>query len=237
MDGLLPWLRVGLGVLVYLCIAVAASIATRRLGSNLKEMGGRTSNVVLLVGLVANLGVLSLILLMVVAMDHQSLRALGIAFSGHDLAVVLLSVVLIGLMAAAFLKFLSDTSRICIQDRSMLLQTEMLGMFTTVVVLFVVALQEEVLFRLHHFESARPRLARSRGDLDRAVHSYTRAYKQSDLLPTHGLESRWRFVRLCLSGEWLDLGRRPAPFRGRRNQRGSARNRRSILNRDHFASH
>ena len=148
MNGVVPWLRVGLAVLIYVGFALLATAAAQKIGSNLREMGGRTSNVVIVLGLTANLAVLGIVLLMLRFIDDRPLSSLGFHLSSHDIAALMLATLLASLLAAAFLAFLRKTGSLAVHPQPWTVtQAGTLGLAMVVAVLGAVAAQEEVLYR------------------------------------------------------------------------------------------
>ncbi len=149
MTGAAAWLRVLLAVGAFIAVAVAASMLVRHVGANLKEMGGRTSRVVGLVGLAANLGVLAVVLLMLVLVDRRPVSDLGLGLSRNDVVVLVSFLALTVLLAGVFLARLRASGRaeVSHNSRPAGAAPDVLGAALTVAVLAVVAIQEETLFR------------------------------------------------------------------------------------------
>ncbi|MEZ4503270.1 MAG: CPBP family intramembrane glutamic endopeptidase [Dehalococcoidia bacterium] len=148
MTTLFPWLRVLLAVAIYVVFALLASIGIRRVGADLKDMQGRTSMVVLAIGALANVAVLATVLLMLVLLDGRSLSSLGLDVTARDALVTAFAIGAIATLSAAFLSVVARRT----QHRVRLLRitpsaTAMLGAVMMLGVLFVVALQEEVVYR------------------------------------------------------------------------------------------
>ena len=148
MTTFLPWLRIFVGVLVYIIFALLASFVTRKAGGNLKEMAGRTSQMVILVGALTNLLVLIATLLLLVFWVGLPLNALGITFRNRDFFVSIIGVVAIFGLDLALILWLSRTGRSHIRTHTPVKDLSGLpGLIIGVLVLFIVALQEEVLYR------------------------------------------------------------------------------------------
>ncbi len=149
MTGAAAWLRVLLAVGAFVAVAVAASMLVRHVGANLKEMGGRTSRVVGLVGLAANLCVLAVVVLMLVLVDRRPVSDLGLGLSRNDVVVLVSFLALTLLLAAVFLVRLRASGRaeVSHNSRPAGAPPDVLGAALTVAVLAVVAIQEETLFR------------------------------------------------------------------------------------------
>ncbi|MEZ4863703.1 MAG: CPBP family intramembrane glutamic endopeptidase [Caldilineaceae bacterium] len=145
---LLPWLRIFVAVLAYIVLALLAAAAVRRVGSDLKEMAGRTAPQMLLIGAVTNLLVLAITLLLLLFWDRRPLQSLGLAFSSQDLDFTLIGAALIFVLATAFVGLVNQSDRFQVQFHKSLQDSyEIANLVGTLVVLLIVALQEEVLYR------------------------------------------------------------------------------------------
>ena len=148
MAALTPWFYIFLAVLAYFIFAVAASFMARALHIDMKEMAGRTSPKLLLVGIIANLAVLILILLMVRFLNDRSIAALGLTFGIRDLVFSISAAAGTFLLAVLFVWLLKLAKRFeVIYQKPAHGARSVTNMLGGLVVLFVVALQEEVLFR------------------------------------------------------------------------------------------
>jgi membrane protease YdiL (CAAX protease family) len=148
MNLLLPWIRIFLAVFAYIVIALLASTIIRKIGKNLKEMGNRTSPKVLFVGAIANLCVLGTTILILLFLDKQPISSLGILFSKKELTFAAIGSVTILILAAAFIGLLKQSGRFQVNPNKPLKNfSETVNLFFGVIVLFIVALQEEVLYR------------------------------------------------------------------------------------------
>lgn len=148
MNLLLPWIRIFLAVFAYIVFALLASAIVRKIGQSLKEMEGRTSPKVLFVGAITNLFVLGTTLLLLVFLDKQTISSLGILFSNKDLAFATIGAVTIFILAAAFVGLLKQSGRFQVNPNKPLKNfSEAVNFFGGVIVLLIVALQEEVLYR------------------------------------------------------------------------------------------
>lgn len=149
MTGAAAWVRVFLAVGAFVAVAVAASVLVGRVGANLKDMAGRTSRVVGLVGIAANLCVLAVVLLMLTLVDRRPISDLGLGLSRSDLAVLGSFLALTVLIAGVFLVRLRTSGRaeVSHNPRPEGTPPDVLGAALTVAVLAVVAIQEEALFR------------------------------------------------------------------------------------------
>ena len=145
MTVLLPWLRVLLAVGVFVGVAALASIATRAIGQNLRDMEGRTSTTIALIGLVGNVAVLGVVLVMLTELDG---RALGLGITPRDGVVLAGFVAVTAASAAVFLAIGQRRGWVHVQRRTdQGAQRQWAGAWLIVLVLAIVVLQEEVLFR------------------------------------------------------------------------------------------
>jgi membrane protease YdiL (CAAX protease family) len=148
MNLLLPWIRVFLAVFAYIVIALLAATIVRRVGKNLKEMESRTSPPVLIVGAITNLCVLGTTLLLLLFLDKRPFSTLGILFSNKDAAFATIGAVTIFVLGAAFVGLLKQSGRFQVSPNKPSKDfSETVNLFGGVIVLLIVALQEEVLYR------------------------------------------------------------------------------------------
>ncbi len=143
------WARVLLAVLVYLGAALGASISTKKVGANLKDLQGRASKAIVLIGLIANLAVLAVVVLLLVTLDGRPITSLGLSVDDRDAAAISLAAVLTGLLAAGFLLIMTKTGRVDIRRRTTHnpRTPDATSAAAVLAVLAAVAMQEEVLFR------------------------------------------------------------------------------------------
>jgi membrane protease YdiL (CAAX protease family) len=144
---ILPWLRICLVVAVYLLTAGAASVLVRASGVDLKDFRSRTAPFVVAVGVAANLLVLAFTLLFLVSVDHRPVLALGLQFGTRDLLYTVVALLGTALTAVAYLWLLKRRGVREVRPRRFGGGAEAKRFVATSFVLFVVALQEEVLFR------------------------------------------------------------------------------------------
>ena len=148
MNLLLPWIRIFIAVFAYIVIALLASTIIRKIGKNLREMGNRTSPKVLFVGAIANLCVLGITLLLLLFLDKQPISSLGILFSKKELTFAAIGSVTILILATVFVGFLKQSGQFQVSPIKPFKKfSETVNFFGGVIVLFIVALQEEVLYR------------------------------------------------------------------------------------------
>jgi membrane protease YdiL (CAAX protease family) len=136
-------ISVAAGVAAYVGWAIAASIATKRLGRDLSKMEDRTSPRVLLVGGAANLLVLATVLALTVLLLHRPLEALGLRGSTSDLMLALGGVAVTSGSAVAFL-FAARGRQVHVVSPGRLGDV-----LLALAVLGAVAVQEEILFRAY----------------------------------------------------------------------------------------
>jgi membrane protease YdiL (CAAX protease family) len=107
-----------------------------------------TSPRVLFIGAIANLCVLGTTLLFLLFLDKRSISSLGILFSNKDLTFAAIGSVTILILATAFVGFLKQSGRFQVSPNKPFKKfSETVNFFGGVIVLFIVALQEEVLYR------------------------------------------------------------------------------------------
>ncbi len=142
----MAWIRIAVAVAVYLVIAMLSSWYINRQGQDLKEMEGRGSTVVMVVGAVANIVVLAAVLLLVLLWDGRPLGSLGLGLSGRGAGFAALAVVLTFASAVIFLAGMQRSTDLEVESRS--LPAGSAGRLLTIgAVLLAVAAQEEVLYR------------------------------------------------------------------------------------------
>ena len=148
MNALLPWLHIALGVLVYVIFALLASVVAQKAGQNMKEMEGRTAPSMIAIGMVGNLSILVVILLLVKFYDPHSISALGFSFGLRSLTFTLVALFFISVLALFFVLWLRRSGRVEVEVHGPARNAAELGdLILGWLLLFVVAAQEEVLFR------------------------------------------------------------------------------------------
>ncbi|MGD2079068.1 MAG: type II CAAX endopeptidase family protein [Chloroflexota bacterium] len=135
------------GLLVYLIVAVGTALLVKKSGGNLKEIAGRTSTTILLLGGAANLIVLVLTLLLVVWLNKMPLSALGLAFSRQGALFVLVGAASTVLLAIAFTRWRQRGEPGKSAEPSAASTAGTRQLIIGSVVLLVVAVQEELLYR------------------------------------------------------------------------------------------
>jgi membrane protease YdiL (CAAX protease family) len=143
-----PLLHVAAGLFIYIVIALLSAWLIRKFGSDLKGRKGLTTRVIMLIGLVGNGVILGSVLLLMRYLDERPIVRLGLALGSRDVVLILLTILLLSGSAVAYVFALRSRGRI---DLTAVLPTDaggsIAGTLVTGGVLFVVAIQEEVLFR------------------------------------------------------------------------------------------
>ena len=148
MTNLIPWFHILLALIAYFAAAVLASVVVRKIGGDLKSMAGRSSPRILLIGAVANFGVLVIVLLLLTLVDGLPISALGLTLTTTDLIGALLGAVTTIGLALAFVSWLNTSGKIQIRRQALTShRTGLANLSLGWLVLFIVVLQEEVLYR------------------------------------------------------------------------------------------
>ena len=148
MTNLTAWFHILLALIAYFAAAVLASMVVRKIGGDLQSMAGRSSPRILFIGAVANLGVLVIVLLLLTLVDGLPISALGLTLTTTDLIGALLGAVTTIGLALAFVGWLNKSGRIQVKRQaSMINRAELANLSLGWLVLFIVVLQEEVLYR------------------------------------------------------------------------------------------
>jgi len=146
-PSVLPWLRVLLAVGLYVVVALLASALIRRFGVDHKDVSGRASPPVVVIGILANTVIAGLILVLLVFLDHRGLGGLGLRVSSRDGIAMASSLVVLSTGTALFLEVLQLKGDVRVRWLGVGATTSAGGMASMVMVLVVVALQEELLYR------------------------------------------------------------------------------------------
>jgi uncharacterized protein len=146
---IVPWLHILAAYLIYILIALLASVIVRRTAGDLKDLSQRNSLRVLVLGGVANLIALLAVLLLLVYWDGRPLAALGLGFRRSDALAGIGGIAITFLLAIVFLVYLKRTQRIRSLEvvRPAGSAGEAASMSIGLVVLVTIVLQEEVLNR------------------------------------------------------------------------------------------
>ncbi|MGB5050907.1 MAG: CPBP family intramembrane glutamic endopeptidase [Caldilineaceae bacterium] len=140
-------LYISVGILAYLLVALAATGLVRKTGGNLSEMAGRTSSSSLLIGGATNVVVLAIVLLLIAYLDRLSFTALGLTLSGHDSFFVLIAAVATPLLAMGFARWRQRGQPPKAANPPSAKARGSGQLIVGALVLLVVAVQEEVLYR------------------------------------------------------------------------------------------
>jgi membrane protease YdiL (CAAX protease family) len=148
MNNFIPWIRIILATFVYILFAMGASIVVRRGGDDLKEIEGRTSQRILVIGAIANLCVLVITLLMLRFLDGRPISSLGLSLPGTDLTYSIAGTAAIFALATIFVGLLgrTRTSQVTVH-LPVSNRAGGFGLASALLVLLIVAVQEEVLYR------------------------------------------------------------------------------------------
>ena len=155
MSAWLTVLRVALGVVAYMAFALAASWAIRRSGRELKAMEVRTAPHVVAVGAAANLGILGASLVLLRVALGRPVADLGLSFARADLGFSAGAAALLALLALAWVLTLARAGVVEVEARSPA-DGGVSAMLAVWLLLLLVALAEEVLFRGYMTMSLRP---------------------------------------------------------------------------------
>jgi uncharacterized protein len=147
-----PYIRILIAICLYFAFAVSASLIAQKTGINLKDMKGRTSPQLLLIGAAANLGALIAILLLLIFVDGKTVSALGVAIRPKDYVFSILAFITTFLLAVVYISFLKRRQLFQISVHK---PTQGIGgafnLIAGLFVLFLVAIQEEMLYRGYVF--------------------------------------------------------------------------------------
>jgi uncharacterized protein len=157
MLNLAPSLHIFLAVCVYFTFAVLATLLARKAGINLKDMAARTSPILLWIGAAANLAALLVILILIRALDHQPVSAIGLSITPKDGLFALLAVTGTFELAAFYITWLrrSEKFQVTAQD-PVQGNTSLLNLAAGLLVIFIIAAQEEVLYRGYIYLNLKP---------------------------------------------------------------------------------
>ncbi len=149
---LLPLLHILSSVIIFFGFAVLASALARKAGINLKEMAGRNAPQLLWIGAAANLGALSSILILIRFLDLKPISAIGLSFQPKDVHFSLIAVTgTVGLAVAYIIRFHRRGRFHVTRHKSIQDEAGVLHLLAGLLVLLIVALQEEVLYRGYIF--------------------------------------------------------------------------------------
>jgi membrane protease YdiL (CAAX protease family) len=141
-----------LAIFIYFAFAVSASLIARKIGIDLKEMAGRTSPTLLVIGASANVGALIATLILIKTLDSRPVSSLGLAFQPIDLAFSILAASGTFGLAFIFVNLLKRRGRVHVTAHKPARGLfSIMNLAAGLVVLLVVAIQEEVLYRGYMF--------------------------------------------------------------------------------------
>ena len=154
---LIPLLHLLLAVIIFFSFAILASALARKAGINLKEMAGRNAPQLLWIGAGANLGALFAILILIRFLDQKPISAIGLSFQPKDILFSLIAVTGTVGLAVAYITWLKRSGRFQV-TRHEAIQDEagVRHLMAGLLVLLIVAVQEEVLYRGYIFINLRP---------------------------------------------------------------------------------
>jgi uncharacterized protein len=152
IDTISPYLHIFLAVCIYFGFAISASLVARKTGINFKEMAGRTSPRLLLIGAVANFGALIGILLLIQKLDSKPIRSLGLIIQTKDLIFSGIGILATFGLAILFIYFLKRGNHYqVIANPPIEGIAGAKNLIFGLLVLLLVAGQEEVLYRGYIF--------------------------------------------------------------------------------------
>lgn len=148
MNSLISWMHIFSAVFIFVVIAVITSVQIKKIGLNLKEMKNRSFQTELIIGAVSNIIILGIIVLMLILLDQKSIGALGLFLSMKGAIFTNIAVITIFLSAIVYVGRLKNTGNFLIIIRSPVnSRKDLIVMLEGIIVLLIIAIQEEVLFR------------------------------------------------------------------------------------------
>lgn len=143
-----PWLHIILITSIYLALALTASKVIKLFSGEIKDIKTRTSSLVLFTSAIANVLILVSAIIILIYIDNLPIGSLGLNFTNNDLLFSISSIIITIAAAVIFLNILSSSGKLQFkfhfEVESFNLVLSFLG---TCVVLLIVAVQEEVVFR------------------------------------------------------------------------------------------
>lgn len=141
-------INICLSIIIYFVFALAAAKIIKKTGGNLKDFKNRVSVNILLIGAVGNILILVSVLFLLKFFNKQPINSLGVEFSFKRLifsaAIVFLNI----LSAVIFNYWLKHKHNVSLKIHSPFNGIhEAAGLIMGIIVLFIVAAQEEILFR------------------------------------------------------------------------------------------
>ncbi|HKK46588.1 MAG TPA: type II CAAX endopeptidase family protein [Balneolaceae bacterium] len=148
MSNLFPWMRIILAVGIYIIFALLALFISAKMKISIQKMESRTSGPILAIGAIANLCVLGATLLLLKFLDGRPLSTLGILLKNEDLYYTIAGIAIIFSTAVILLLLLRKLNNTVLNLREPAKNwSEWVNLLAGIGVLFIVALQEEVLYR------------------------------------------------------------------------------------------
>jgi membrane protease YdiL (CAAX protease family) len=147
MNPTISTLHIIIAILFYLAVAVLTMLIVKKFGGNLKNTSDRISTTTLLAGAAANLLVLAIILILLKLVDHLPFQALGLGLSGRDGLFSLVAVSSMVLLAVSFVRWQRHDREQDESGKSKLKLTTLPQTLIGFLVLLIVVVQEEVLYR------------------------------------------------------------------------------------------
>jgi uncharacterized protein len=152
IETIFPYLHIFLAVCVYFGFALSASLVARKAGIDLKNMAGRTSQRLLLIGAAANLGALIVTLFLIKILDGKPISTLGLSIQPKDLIFLGFGIFLTFVLAILYIYYLKQRNHFeIVTQRPVEEKAGAKNLMTGILVLLLVAVQEEVLYRGYVF--------------------------------------------------------------------------------------
>jgi membrane protease YdiL (CAAX protease family) len=152
MPNIAPYLHIFFAICVYFSFAVLASLVARKAGINLKEMAARTTPMLLWIRAAANLAALLATLLLISVLDHRPVSAIGVSITLKDILFSLLAVTGTFVLASFYVSWLMRSRKFQVTAHDPVQGKDgLLNLIVGLLVVFVIATQEEVLYRGYIF--------------------------------------------------------------------------------------
>ncbi len=152
MSNIDPYLHIFVAICVYFSFAILASLVARKAGINLKEMAARTSSTLLWIGAAANLAALLVILLLIRVLDHRPVSLIGVSITRKDILFSLIAVAGTFVLATFYVIWLMRRGKFQVTAHGPVQgKGGLLNLVAGLLVVFIIAAQEEVLYRGYIF--------------------------------------------------------------------------------------
>ncbi len=142
------WLHILLITAIYLSFALIASKIIKVYGGKIKEITSRTSSSILFISAITNTVILLSAILILIYIDKLPVSSLGLNLTNKDILFTISSIIITIIAEVAFIIILSASKKL---KFSFHFEVEnfkhVLSFIATLAVLFIVAVQEEVVFR------------------------------------------------------------------------------------------